>query len=60
MNIPQHRLELPTEAVPAREFIEALVARYESQIEELKQQVQSLSEQFQSLTELLQSESTPV
>ena len=45
MNIPKHRLELPPEAEPARDFTEALVARYESQIEELKQQVQSLSEQ---------------
>ncbi|MFZ4470924.1 MAG: DUF6444 domain-containing protein [Pirellula sp.] len=54
MSIPKHRLELPPEAEPARDFIEALVARYESQIEELKQQVQSLSEQVQSLTERLQ------
>lgn len=53
MNIPKHRLKLPPEAEPARDFIEALVARYESQIEELKQQVQSLSEQVQSLTERL-------
>ncbi len=50
MSIPKHRLELPPEAEPARDFIEALVARYESQIEELKQQVQSLSEQVQSLS----------
>jgi len=50
MNLPKHRLELPPEAEPARDFIEALVARYESQIEELKQQVQSLSEQVRSLT----------
>ena len=57
MNIPKHRLELPPEAEPARDFIEALVARYESQIEELKQQVQSLSEQVQSLTERLQKPS---
>ena len=48
MNIPKHRLELPPEAEPARDFIEALVTRYESQIEELKQQ------QVQSLTERLQ------
>jgi len=27
MNIPKHRLELPPEAEPARDFIEALVAR---------------------------------
>ena len=53
MSIPKHRLELPPEAEPARDFIEALVARYESQIKELKQQVQSLSEQVQSLTERL-------
>ena len=48
MNIPKHRLELPPEAEPARDFIEALVTRFESQIEELKQQ------QVQSLTERLQ------
>ena len=53
MNISKHRLELPPEAEPARDFIEALVARYESQIKELNQQVQSLSEQVQSLTERL-------
>jgi hypothetical protein len=32
MSIPKHSLELPPEAEPARDFIEALVARYESQI----------------------------
>ena len=48
MNIPKYRLEQPPEAEPARDFIEALVTRYESQIEELKQQ------QVQSLTERLQ------
>ena len=37
MSIPKHRLELPPEAEPAGVFIEALVARYESEIEELKQ-----------------------
>jgi len=51
---PMRRLEIPPEAEPARNSIEALVARYEPQIEELKQQVQSLSEQVQSLTERLQ------
>ena len=56
MSIPKHRLELPPEAEPARDFIEALVARYESQIKELKQQVQSLSEQVQSLTERLKNQ----
>ena len=54
MNIPKHHLELPAEAEPARVFIEALVARYESQIEELKQQVRALYEQVQSLSEQLQ------
>jgi hypothetical protein len=34
MNIPTRRIELPPEAEPARDFIEALVARYESQIKE--------------------------
>jgi hypothetical protein len=32
MNIPKYQLELPPEAEPARDFIEALAARYESQI----------------------------
>jgi transposase len=54
MTIPKHRLELPPEAEPARDFIEALVARYESQVMELKQQVQSLTKQFKSLTEQIQ------
>jgi uncharacterized coiled-coil DUF342 family protein len=51
---PKYHLELPPEAKPARDFIEAFVARYESQIDELEQQVQSLSKQVQSLTEKLQ------
>jgi len=38
MNIPAHHVELPPEAEPARDFTEAIVALYESQIEELKQQ----------------------
>ena len=50
MKIPKRRLELPPKAEPARDFIEALVPRYESQIEELKQHVQSLREQVRSLT----------
>lgn len=45
MTTSEHRLELPPEAELARDFIEALVARYESRIEELKQQVRALSEQ---------------
>jgi hypothetical protein len=49
MNIPTHRVELPPEAEPARDFIEAIVALCESQIEELKKQSQSLSEQFRLL-----------
>ena len=56
--LPKHRLELPPKAEPARDFIEALVARYELQIEELKQRVQSLSKQLQSLTELHQKPNT--
>jgi len=32
MNIPTHRLGLPPDAALARDFIEALVARYPSQI----------------------------
>jgi hypothetical protein len=44
VNIPKRSLELPPEAEPVRDFFEALDARYESQIEELKQQVQLLSE----------------
>ena len=51
----QVSLELPPEADPARDFIEALAARYESQIEKFKQkQAQSLSKQVQSLTERFQ------
>jgi len=57
MNNPNHRHGLPHEAEPDRDIIEALFARFESQIEELKQQVQSLSEQVQSLTERLQKPS---
>jgi transposase len=54
MAIATHCLELQPKTEPVRDFIEALVARYELQIEELKQQVQSLSEQVQYLTERLQ------
>ena len=54
MSILKYRLELPPEAETARDFIEALVARYKSQIDELKQEVQTLSEQVQSPTERLQ------
>lgn len=50
MSEPQTRIELPPEAEPARDFIEALVARYEKRIHELEQQVQSLTEQLQKLT----------
>jgi hypothetical protein len=38
MNITEHRLELQPEAEQASDFIVALVAHYESQIDELKQQ----------------------
>jgi transposase len=44
------RIELPPEAEPAREFIEALVGRYEKRIEELEQQVNTLTDQVQKLT----------
>ena len=54
MNTPKHRLELPPETEPARDFIEAFVVRYESKIEGLKQQVRALSEQVQSLMGRLQ------
>lgn len=37
MNIAKPRLELQPEAEPDPDFIEALAARYKSQIEELKQ-----------------------
>ena len=50
MSQPKPRIELPPEAEPARDFIEALVARYEKRIEELEQQVISLTEQVQKLT----------
>jgi hypothetical protein len=49
MSIPKHRLELPPEAEPARDFIEALVARYESQIKELKQQFNRFPSRFSLL-----------
>jgi hypothetical protein len=52
MSIPKHRLELPQEAEPARDFTEALVARYESQIKELKQ---NKFNRFPSRFSLLQS-----
>ncbi|MBC8290500.1 MAG: IS66 family transposase [Planctomycetes bacterium] len=50
MSEPKTRIELPPEAEPARDFIEALVARYEKRIHELEQQVQSLTQQLQKLT----------
>ncbi len=50
MSEPPPRIELPPEAEPARDFIEALVGRYEKRIRELEQQVQSLTEQLQKLT----------
>ncbi len=46
MSISKHRLDLPPEAEPARDFIEAPVARYESQIEELKQQFNRFPSRF--------------
>ena len=49
MNIPTRRLDLPPEAEPARDFIEALVARYESQIKELKQQFNRFPSRFSLL-----------
>jgi hypothetical protein len=54
MNIPTRRLELQPESEPARTFIEALVARYKSQIEELKQEVQSRTLKVQTLAERIQ------
>ena len=50
MSKRQRRIELPPEAEPARDFIEALVARYEKRIDELTKQVESLTEQVQKLT----------
>jgi len=44
------KLELPPEAEPARDFIEAPVARYEARIAELEKQVKDLSDQVQKLT----------
>jgi hypothetical protein len=49
MSISKHRLELPPEAEPARDFIEALVARYESQIKKLKQQFNRFPSRFSLL-----------
>jgi len=50
MSKPPSRIELPPEAEPARDFIEALVARYESRIRELEAQVKTLTEQLEKLT----------
>ncbi|MFG0261816.1 MAG: transposase [Novipirellula sp. JB048] len=50
MSKPKPRIELPPEAEPARDFIEALVARYEKRIDELEKQVKSLTDQVQKLT----------
>lgn len=50
MSKPKARIELPPEAEPARDFIEALVDRYERRIEALEKQVQSLTDQLQRLT----------
>jgi len=54
MNIPTHRLELSPESEPARALIVALVARYKSQIEELKQEVQWRTLKVQTLLERIQ------
>ena len=50
MNKPKPRIELPPEAEPARDFIEALVARYEKRIDELEKRVKELTDQVQKLT----------
>ena len=50
MSEPPPRIELPPDAEPARDFIEALVARYKKRMRELEQQVKSLTDQVQKLT----------
>ena len=50
MSKPPHKIELPPEAEPARDFIEALVARYERRIAELEKQVKDLTDQVRKLT----------
>lgn len=50
MSVSKSRIELPPEAEPARDFIEALVAKYEKRIAELEKQVNALTEQIQKLT----------
>ena len=50
MNNSKPRIELPPEAEPARDFIEALVARCEKRIDELEKQVKELTNQVQKLT----------
>jgi transposase len=50
MSEPKTRIELPPEAEPARDFIEALVAGYEQRVRELERQVQALTERLQKLT----------
>lgn len=44
------KIDFPPEAEPARDFIEALAARYEKRIAELEKQVKDLTEQLQKLT----------
>jgi transposase len=44
------KIQLPPKAEPARDFIEALVARYEERIAELEEQVKLLTVQVQKLT----------
>lgn len=50
MSHTQSQIKLPPEAEPAREFIEALVARYEKRIQELEKQVQTLNDKIEKLT----------
>ena len=44
------RFELPPEVEPAREFIEALVERYEERIRGLEEQITKLTENIEKLT----------
>lgn len=50
MSHPKHRIELPPEAEPARDFIESLVAGYEKQIADLKRELDSLTEKVLKVT----------
>ena len=46
MSSPKPRIDLPPEAEPARDFIEAIIDRYEWRIAELEKQVSELTDKL--------------